>query len=102
MPYTLCSALGMAGHMGPALRGAAIIQGGRRHPPLQGRTGTAQNGTLRTPSPTMGDTNRAKRDGGDGVPYTLCHCEERSDAAIRSPQPKKTDSHASDTVTGAE
>ena len=50
----------------------------------------------------MGDTNRAKRDGGDGVPYTLCHCEERSDAAIRSPQPKETDSHASDTVTGVE
>ena len=43
----------------------------------------------------MGDTNRAKRDGGDGVPYTLCHCEERSDAAIRSPQPEKTDSRAS-------
>ena len=38
----------------------------------------------------------------DAVPYTLCHCEERSDAAIRSPQPKETDSHASDTVTGAE
>ena len=46
--------------------------------------------------------NRAKRDGGDGVPYTLCHCEERSDAAIRSPQPKETDSRAGDTVTGAE
>ena len=45
---------------------------------------------------------KAKRDGGDGVPYTLCHCEERSDAAIRSPQPKETDSHASDTVTGSE
>ena len=38
--------------MGPALRGAAVIQGGRRHPPLQGKTGTAQNGTSRTPSPT--------------------------------------------------
>ena len=38
--------------MGPALRGAAVIQGGRRRPPLQGRTGTAQNGTSRTPSPT--------------------------------------------------
>ncbi len=50
----------------------------------------------------MGDTNRAKRDVEDGVPYTLCHCEERSDAAIRSPQPKKTDPHASDTVIGAE
>ena len=46
--------------------------------------------------------NRAKRDGGDGVPYTLCHCEERSDAAIRSPQPEKTDSRAGDTVTGSE
>ena len=43
----------------------------------------------------MGDTNRAKRDVEDAVPYTLCHCEERSDAAIRSPQPKETDSHAS-------
>ena len=46
--------------------------------------------------------NRAKRDGGDGVPYTLCHCEERSDAAIRSPQPEKPDSRAGDTVTGSE
>ena len=38
--------------MGPALRGAAVIQGGRRHPPLQSKTGTMQNGTSRTPSPT--------------------------------------------------
>ena len=38
--------------MGPALRGAAVIQGGQRRPPLQGRTRTAQNGTSRTPSPT--------------------------------------------------
>ena len=38
--------------MGPALRGAAIIHGGQRRPPLQGKTGTAQNGTSRTPSPT--------------------------------------------------
>ena len=29
------------------------------------------------------------------MPYTLCHCEERSDAAIRSPLPKETDFHAS-------
>ena len=35
-------------------------------------------------------------------PYEICHCEERSDAAIRSPQSKETDSHASDTVTGSE
>ena len=63
--------------MGPALRGAAVIQGGQGRPPLQ-------------------------RDGGDGVPYTLCHCEERNDAAIRSPQPKETNPRASDTVTGAE
>ena len=63
--------------MGPALQGAAVIQGGQRRPLLQ-------------------------RDVEDGVPYGLCHCEERSDAAIRSPQPKETDSHASDTVTGAE
>ena len=38
----------------------------------------------------------------DAVPYEICHCEERSDAAIRSPQLKETDSHASDTVTGSE
>ena len=44
---------------------------------------------------TKQNRNRAKRDGGDAVPYTLCHCEERSDAAIRSPQPEETDSHAS-------
>ncbi len=35
-------------------------------------------------------------------PYEICHCEERSDAAIRSPQSKETDSHASDTITGSE
>ena len=38
--------------MGPALRGAAIIQGGQGRPPLQSKTGTVQNGTSRTPSPT--------------------------------------------------
>ena len=38
--------------MGPALRGAAVIQGGQRHPPLQSKTGTVQSGTSRTPSPT--------------------------------------------------
>ena len=38
--------------MGPALRGAAVIQGGQGRPPLQGKTGTAQNGTSGTPSPT--------------------------------------------------
>ena len=59
-----------------------------------GRTGSS--------APTKQNKNRAKRDGGDGVPYTLCHCEERSDAAIRSPQPEETDSRAGDTVTGAE
>ena len=26
-----------------------------------------------------------RRDVGDAVPYTPCHCEERSDAAIRFP-----------------
>ena len=56
--------------MGPALRGTAVIQGEQGRPPLQ-------------------------RDVEDAVPYTLCHCEERSDAAIRSPQPKETDSRAS-------
>ena len=35
-------------------------------------------------------------------PLHTLSCEERSDAAIRSPQPKETDSRASDTVTGAE
>ena len=38
--------------MGPALRGAAVIQGGQRRPPLQSRTGTVRNGTAGTPSPT--------------------------------------------------
>ena len=58
-----------------------------------GRTGAS--------APTRQNRNRAKRDVGDAVPYTICHGEERSDAAIRSPQPKETDSRASDTVTGA-
>ena len=35
-----------------AKRGAAVIQDGRRRPPLQGRTGTAQNGTAGTAYPT--------------------------------------------------
>ena len=38
--------------MGPALRGAAVIQGGQGRPPLQGRTGAVQNGTSRTACPT--------------------------------------------------
>ena len=38
--------------MGPALQGAAVIQGGQGRPPLQGRTGTAQNGTAGTACPT--------------------------------------------------
>ena len=38
--------------MGPALRGAAVIQGGQGRPPIQSKTGTAQNGTSRTASPT--------------------------------------------------
>ena len=153
--------------MDPALRGAAVIQGGQGRPPLQGRTGAVRSGTSRTPSPTHSviarseatrqsvlpspkrriptpvtrslarndsaarrrdggthgsrptgcgghpgraeasaptkqNRSRAKRDVEDAVPYTLCHCEERSDAAIRSLQLKETDSHASDTVTGSE
>ena len=38
--------------MGPALRGAAVIQGGQGRPPLQSRTRTAQNGTAGTACPT--------------------------------------------------
>ena len=38
--------------MGPALRGAAVIQGGQSRPPLQSKTGAVRNGTSRTPSPT--------------------------------------------------
>ena len=47
---------------------------------------------------------RSACNGADRVvrPYEICHCEERSDVAIRSPQSKETDSHASDTVTGSE
>ena len=53
------------------------------------------NGRAEASAPAKQNRNRAKRDVEDGVPYTLCHCEERSDAAIRSPQPKETDSRAS-------
>ena len=59
-------------------------------------------GRTEASAPTRQNRNRAKQDVEDAVPYTLCHCEERSDAAIRSPQPEETDSHASDTVTGSE
>ena len=45
-------AVGTAGHMDPALRGAAVIRGGQSRPPLQSKTGTARNGTSRTPFPT--------------------------------------------------
>ena len=38
--------------MGPALRGAAVIQGGRRRPPLQSKTRTVRSGTSGTASPT--------------------------------------------------
>ena len=60
------------------------------------------NGRAGSSAPTRQNRSRAKRDVEDAVPYTLCHCEERSDAAIRSPQPEETDSRASDTVTGSE
>ena len=70
-------------------------------------------GRAESSAPTKQNKNRAKRDVEDavpydgghepcktgrrgGVPYTLCHCEERSDAAIRSSQPKETDFHTSD------
>ena len=38
--------------MDPALRGAAVIQGGQGRPPLQSKTKTVRSGTSRTPSPT--------------------------------------------------
>ena len=38
--------------MGPALRGAAVIQGGQRRPPLQSRTRTVRNGTAGAACPT--------------------------------------------------
>ena len=97
--------------MGPALRGAAVVQGGQGRPPLQRDVEDAVpyeitrgmcNGRAEASAPTKQNRSRTKRDVGDAVPYTLCHCEERSDAAIRSPQPKEMDSRASDTVTGAE
>ena len=47
-----------------------------------------RGGRTESPAPAGWDVE-------DAVPYTLCHCEERSDAAIRSPQPEETDSHAS-------
>ena len=70
-------------------------------------------GRTESSAPTKQNRSRAKRDVEDavpydgghepcktgrrgGVPYTLCHCEERSDAAIRSSQPKETDFHTSD------
>ena len=46
--------------MDPALRGAAVIQSGQGRPPLQSKTGTAQNGTSRTPSPTHSVIARSK------------------------------------------
>ena len=70
---------------------------GSRHTGCGGHPGRAE-----ASAPTRQNRNRAKRDVEDAVPYTLCHCEERSDAAIRSPQPKETDSRAGDTVTGSE
>ena len=38
--------------MGPALQGAAVIQGGQGRPPLQGRTGAVRSGTSGTACPT--------------------------------------------------
>ena len=54
-----------AGHTGPALQGAAVIQGGQSRPPLRSRTRIARNGTSRTPSPTGG----RERAGGVVRPY---------------------------------
>ena len=96
MPGGLSARLLFAG------RGAARGRG--KTPPPREETDSRASDTGRTEAsaPTRKNKNRAKRDVEDAVPYTLCHCEERSDAAIRSPQPKETDSRAGDTVTGSE
>ncbi len=68
-----CSA---AGHMGPALQGAVVIRGGQSRPPL--RTLSLRASPRREASAL-------------GV---------QTGAAIRFPTKERTDSHASDTVTG--
>ena len=85
-------AVGTAGHMGPALRGAAVIQGGQGRPPLQSRTRTVRNGTSRTPSPTksqgvcaMGGQRRPPlqsrtRTVRNGTAGTACHTNRRGTA----------------------
>ena len=81
-----------------------LFVGRGKTPPPREETESRASDTGRTEAsaPTKQNRNRAKRDVEDAVPYRLCHCEERSDAAIRSPQPEETDSRAGDTVTGAE
>ena len=70
------NAVSAAGHMGPALQGAAVIRGGQSRPPL--RTLSLRASPRREASAL-------------GV---------QTGAAIRFPTKERTDSHASDTVTG--
>ena len=56
-----------AGHTGPALQGAAVIQGGQSRPPLQSSTSTVGIGTAGTPS----STGQQERDGENAVPCII-------------------------------
>ena len=60
-----------AGHTGPALQGAAVIQGGQSRPPLQSGTRTVRNGTSGTPSPTGWYGGACERDGENAVPCII-------------------------------
>ena len=78
--------------MGPALRGTAVIQDGRRHPPLQSKTGTARSGTSRTPSPTHSVPRWERRD--TWVPPYGVRRSSRADRVVRpykaEQEPRKT------------
>ena len=89
MPGGLSARLLFAG------RGAARGRGKTPPPREETDSRASDTGRAEASAPTRQNRNRAKRDVEDAVPYTLCHCEERSDAAIRPSQPKETDSHAS-------
>ena len=70
------NAVSAAGHMGPALQGAAVIRGGQSRPPL---CTLSLRASPRREASALG---------------------VQTGAAIRFPTKERTDSHASDTVTG--
>ena len=74
-------AVGTSRTPSPTKSQGMCAMGGRRHPPLQGKTGTAQNGTAGTPSPTHSVPRWERRD--TWVPPYEVRRSSRADRVVR-------------------